>query len=64
MKVKYPNQVAFCKVVEADSAEGSLVSTDLSAFFPSLEAGDAILIKRVTFNLTADSEDLFIPSEP
>ena len=61
MKIKYPNQVAFCTVVEPDGAEGALTSTDLGSFFPSLEAGDAILIKRVTFNLTG-SEPLVIPS--
>ena len=61
MKVKYQNQVAFCTVVEPDNPDESLTSTDLGSFFPSLEAGDAILIKRVTFNLTG-SDPLAIPS--
>ena len=56
MKVKYSDQVALCKVAES-SLSGRTDSITLSPFFPTMEASDAILIKRVHFALAPDSVD-------
>ena len=56
MKVKYADQVALCKVAES-GLSGTTDSITLSPFFPTMEASDAILIKRVHFALAPDSVD-------
>lgn len=56
MKVKYSDQLALCKVAESDLS-GTTASITLSPFFPTMEASDAILIKRVHFALAPDSVD-------
>ena len=56
MKVKYSDQLALCKVAES-GLSGTTDSITLSPFFPTMEASDAILIKRVHFALAPDSVD-------
>lgn len=56
MKVKYSDQLALCKIAESDLS-GTTDSITLSSFFPTMEASDAILIKRVHFALAPDSVD-------
>ena len=56
MKVKYPKQVALAIVEDPESATG-VSYTDLSDSFPTLEAGDAILIRKVNFTLDFSSMD-------
>jgi hypothetical protein len=56
MKVKYSDQLAYCEVDESDLS-GTTDSASLASFFPTLEASDAIMIKRVHFALATDSVD-------
>lgn len=57
MKVKYSNQLAFPIIEEGVDITGVTGYMDLSSFFPTLDASDAILVKRVMFNLSAGSID-------
>lgn len=60
MKVKYADQVMRANVPDPGyfTAVDSSKYIDISSHFPSLEASDAILIKKVVMSLGLDSEDI------
>lgn len=59
MKVKYADQVARVVVGNPESATG-VAYVSLEDSFPTLEAGDAILIKKVNFTLDFSSMDVVV----
>lgn len=60
MKVKYSNQTAYANIEDGTGLDG-VKYTDLSGFFPDLAPNDAILVKKVYFNLAGDSKNFEAP---
>lgn len=60
MKVKYSDQVMRANVNDPGyaTAADSAAFIDITSNFPSLEASDAILVKKVVLTLGLDSENL------
>ena len=60
MKVKYADQTATGVITEGYDVDAVTNYATLENIFPSLEAGDAILIKKVVLNLANTSVDVGI----